>query len=262
MRIASTLAGPSQAHDPAEMGRFRAGRNRFRVTALVLCAFVAFVFPASATEPPGKKQTRLIPLAAPGPQAIELKVSTPREMGKNYWPGDQVTIELQVNRTAYVTIVTASSKDGVSVVVPSRDTPSLKAEPNKTYTLFAKDSRIQIRAGDEDPQAELAVIVSSAPFRLAPLEIPKNQPWLIIRPDAKEQLEVFYKKLKDLAGDKGFNRVILTFPDPRGNKLVPEAMLLPGKRKRLVVPGGPITSERPGSATGVQGQKMELPKQE
>lgn len=75
----------------------------------------------------------------------------------------------------------------------------------------------------------------------------------------KKELDVLKNKLENLATDTGFNRTILSLPGPQKERMVPEKVLIPGKRRMIDLGGRPIQSHPPSSTTGSQGRQMEVP---
>lgn len=217
------------------------------ICAAVILAFMlslAVVHPAVAKEGGEAKPPALLTMGAVGKDSIGIRVWTDKPEGEPYLPDEPIVIHLKAEAKSYVTAVYVSSKGDAMILFPNKESADNELLPGKQYTLFGKDSNIQIRAGDKTKKARIVFYVSSSPVDLAPLVVAEGQACIVVRHDSAKEMEILTGKLKEMAKQKGFNRVVL------GLKAGAEEEGL----KLMGLPVG-IKTSKPESITGVQGRE-------
>ncbi len=214
---------------------------------MILVVLLSLAVAAQAAVKEGGKESAssaLLTLGDVGKDSIGFKVWTDKPEGEPYLPDEPIVIHLTAKAKAYVTAVYVSSSGDAMILFPNKETSANEVLPDKQYTLFGKDSNIQIKAGDKTKAARIVFYVSPGPVDLAPLDVPKGMPCIVVRHDAVKEMKILTDKIKDMAKQKGFNRVVL------GLKAGAEEDGL----KLMGLPVGVKTS-KPESITGVQGAK-------
>ncbi len=187
----------------------------------------------------GTDPQRLLAIGEPATDAIDLQVWTDQDEG-SLKPGEPVEVHLKSSRDAYVIAVYVSSTGNVILLFPNRDTQDNHVRAGKEYKLFGKDSAVQISVSETRPEARIAFYVSSKPFDLEHLQVGEDRGVTIIPGSSDQQISSFEKKISELSGREGFNRVLLSLKSKRSLRL-------------MGLPEATTTSRKPEGVTGVQG---------
>jgi hypothetical protein len=214
--------------------------------------FVALIL--AATLPADASAEELITIGEPGPEALKFRVWTNKEEGEAFRPGDRAIIFLSAERPAYVTVLSLSAQGNVTVVLPNKLMPNNMIEPHKLYALFGDDAPVRLTTEKSTSKGKLVLYLSSAPFVLDPLAIPKDRKWLTMGSDATKNVQILKEKLQAMTKDEAFNRATLSLPGATGDDLEIKMTEVPKQAAKKALPGG-IESSVPETITGSAGLK-------
>lgn len=182
------------------------------------------------------------------PDAIDLKVWVQSENVNGTQDGVPIVVHVSASRESYLTAVYLSALGDVVLIFPNRALPVSMVGAKAEYSLFGKDSRIQLKRNQQAKDAKLIFFVSSKPLTLDPLQIPDKQMLLRIPHSAHRDLAVFSDRLAEIGESKGFNRQVLNLGFGARLSLRLEGIM-----------GLPlaIKSTKPGTLVGTQGTREE-----
>lgn len=202
----------------------------------------------------GDLTTDFSSIGAPGPKAISFKVWANKPKGEAFMPGERAVMNFTVEQEGFLTILYFSSDGAITVVAPSELIPETKVRPEAQYTLFGDDRPIRMILEKESSEAKIMVYLTSTPFELDPLRIPKGKKWLVIPPTAHQEIAVLRDKLTAMGRDETFNRYKISFQDDAGVSLGIKLQTVFSTMAPKAIPGG-LESSPPETLTGAAGVK-------
>jgi hypothetical protein len=193
-------------------------------------------------------------IGEPGPSALRFKVWTNKDEGESFSPGDRAIIFFTVEKPAYLTVLSLSEQGKVTLLLPNKLMPDSNVQPHKLYALFGDDAPVRLTTGKSTGESQLLLYVTSKPFELEPLAIPKESKWLTIEGGALNDLKALKEKLRLLAEDAEFNQAAIPLPGATGGNMEIRATEVPRQAKKKTLPST-IESDSPEAVTGSAGLK-------
>jgi hypothetical protein len=211
---------------------------------LALAGLIAFFATNAAADEQGLKQlTDLLFSASPGPSAATLKFSTNKlpkhkAQGDAFQEGDQIVLQVKVDKDAYLMVIGTTPDNELVIGFPVHEQAPGFLQGGKPYDLFmAGDFWLSLAKAKKPETGNLVFLLTSQPFRMAPMESTKREEWITISPSGDEQIKTLRDKLAGVEKDPGFNRFVLTLKDKAGHPLPL------GQRLNIKDKAGPPVSE-------------------
>lgn len=233
---------------------------------VVGCLMVAAAASARAASPASsQKALALFEATKPGSDPIGLKVRASSQKGKPPAPGERVIIKVTPKAKGYLTVFAVSSSGRILVLFPNAERTDNALKGGRTYTLFGKNSSVQLELGETASEAKMFFVMTRKPLDLSPLKPAEKSITVSISPDAKKEMSLLEERLKAAAQDTAFNSVMLSLAEGGAETLEIKTMGAPLTEKGIKPKEGKlpqsVESDTPETLTGTQGIKKSLPQE-
>jgi hypothetical protein len=217
---------------------------------------------ATSETPAAEKKQNLSMVEKAGRNPVELQIQTVPKSPQSYDTGDRIIVTARAAGAGYLTVVAFSSEKGAAIVFPTPFDVTGAVEKDKKYVLFKYGSgHMGLKVGKKTSESKLIFYFSPKPIKLDALNTDDDAECIVIRPDAKKELDILASSLKAAAASEGFNCVVLPIKGQGGEFLEVVPTPLPKAKGALPAPApdaSRVESSVPEQVDGASGRSRKI----